>query len=59
MDNTRLVSSNEEFGVRMKEAGGRLVVVNYFIESSSACKKMEPIFAQMSFAFTSAIFLKV
>ena len=53
------ISTDEDFLTSLGDAGDKLVVVCFSLEGSGSCKKMDPIFADMSVKFTEAIFLKV
>lgn len=58
--NLRVVKTLSEFQTLLKEAGGKLVVVDFFTTWCPPCKAIAPKFAELSESMASdAIFLKV
>jgi thiol-disulfide isomerase/thioredoxin len=58
-DKVIFISSDSQFTKLIKEAGSRLVVVDFFATWCLPCKMIAPIFAEYSIKYPSALFLKV
>lgn len=55
----KVVSKSEQLDQELKKASDRLVVLEFYSESISPCRKMQPAIAAMSLEHTSAVFIRV
>lgn len=53
------VSSQAEFARRLEEAGGRLVVIDFFAQWCGPCKRIAPELDQAAAEYPDVVFLKV
>ncbi|XP_003747944.1 thioredoxin-like [Galendromus occidentalis] len=54
-----LVNEKDEFNDKIRTAGDKLVVVDFFATWCGPCKQAEPIFKRISEQYSDVIFLKV
>merc|ERR1711998_617820 len=55
----KVVSKPSQLDQELHKASDRLVVLEFFSESISPCRKMQPAIAAMSLEHTSAVFVRV
>jgi thioredoxin len=58
-DRILLVHSDAQFAKQIKDAGSRLVIVDFFAVWCGPCKMIAPLYAQLSVKYPTALFLKV
>merc|ERR1712216_418608 len=55
----KVVSKVAQLEAELQKASDRLVVLEFFSESISPCRKMQPAIAALSLEHTSAVFIRV
>ncbi|XP_005996498.1 thioredoxin [Latimeria chalumnae] len=55
----RRIDNMEQFDAALKEAGSKLVVVDFFAEWCGPCKMIAPKIEALSKTYTNVVFLKV
>ncbi|XP_064414446.1 thioredoxin-like [Latimeria chalumnae] len=55
----KIIDSKEQFDAALKEAGSKLVVVDFFAEWCGPCKMIAPKIEEFAKIYTNVVFLKV